>query len=363
MLTHSIKEICFFKLRYILIGFILFFVAALVFIINGLANGLAAENISSLKNMNAEAFYIAKDANNRIEQSRFSISDVEKISKDDRVEPLGLQMLSLKKSGSNQKVDVTIMAVHPKGFLMPEVTEGKSIATSKEPQLVVNNSIKDDGVKIGDELYEENSETTFTVVGFTEKETYSHTPVAFISLKSWEDMLGSQVKPYYNALVLKNDNQVVKSDVKGSLGSGVWVSTDDVIKGMPSHQAEQTSLNMMLIFLIIIAVFVLGAFFYIMTIQKMNQFGVLKAIGAKNGYLIGTTMLQVFFISVVSISVAVGFTKLMQLLLPSSMPFIFNGVLILTYAGILMGVSMLGALLSTVNIVKVDPLQAIGRVE
>ncbi|WP_062350503.1 ABC transporter permease [Bacillus kwashiorkori] len=363
MIANAIKEIRFFKLRYILIGFILFFVASLVFIINGLANGLANENIASLKNMDVHALYIDKDSNNRLEQSRFSATDIDEIKKQNGLEPFALQMFSLETVENNKKLDVTLMAVNPNSFLMPAVTEGDSVKQSKDPQLVVNDSLKEEGVEIGDELYEENSGVTFKVVGFTEKETYSHTPVVFVSLEVWEGMLGDNVEPFYNAIVIKNEQPELAKMVDKAVNHGIWVSTEDVIKGMPSHQAEQTSLNMMLIFLIVIAVFVLAAFFYIMTIQKLNQFGVLKAIGAKNGFLVGTTILQVFFISSVSISIAIGFAKLMQVLLPSSMPFVFNPLLIFAYAGILVLVSILGALFSTRNIIKVDPKDAIGRVE
>ena len=120
---------------------------------------------------------------------------------------------------------------------------------------------------------------------------------------------------------------------------------------------------MMLAFLIVIAVFVLGAFFYIMTIQKVNQFGILKAIGAKNKFLIGSTMLQVFILSVVSIGLAIGFAFVLQQIMPNGIPFVFDFKLILQFGGALLVVSLLGALFSTTSIVKADPLQAMGRAE
>ncbi|WP_186725776.1 hypothetical protein [Rummeliibacillus sp. SL167] len=54
---------------------------------------------------------------------------------------------------------------------------------------------------------------------------------------------------------------------------------------MPGYKEMQGSFTMMKVFLFIIAAFVSSVFFYILTIQKSHQFGVLKAIGAKSWYI------------------------------------------------------------------------------
>lgn len=104
MFSLSLKEIRFFKLRYSLIGFIYFFVASLVFIISGLANGLSADNASSILNMDAHAFYLDKDADHRLDRSRFDDQQMEKLTKNNAIQPIGLQMASLKKKGQTKKL-------------------------------------------------------------------------------------------------------------------------------------------------------------------------------------------------------------------------------------------------------------------
>ncbi|MBU8787782.1 MULTISPECIES: ABC transporter permease [Bacillus] len=364
MFSLSLKEIRFFKLRYSLIGFIYFFVASLVFIISGLANGLSADNASSILNMDAHAFYLDKDADHRLDRSRFDDQQMEKLTKNNAIQPIGLQMASLKKEGTDQKVDVSFMGINPNGFLMPDIKEGARLSSSSKPlTLVVDNSLKQDGVRIGDHLYDERSQLTFEIIGFTEHQTFSHSPVAFMNLKSWGKLTNSSQKFYYNAFVLKDEDQETQNNVQSIMKDGTWVTKDEVVQGIPGYKAEQSSLLMMLVFLIIIAVFVLGAFFFIMTIQKINEFGVLKAIGAKNTFLIGSTLLQVVILSVFSIGGAIGFTGVLKVLMPEEIPFVFDVSLILVFSVILLIVSILGALLSAVNIVKADPLQAIGRTE
>ena len=54
---------------------------------------------------------------------------------------------------------------------------------------------------------------------------------------------------------------------------------------MPGYTAENGTIMMMLVFLIVISAFVIAVFFYVLTIQKTQQFGVMKAIGASNGFI------------------------------------------------------------------------------
>ncbi|MOA32517.1 FtsX-like permease family protein [compost metagenome] len=120
---------------------------------------------------------------------------------------------------------------------------------------------------------------------------------------------------------------------------------------------------MIVTFLLIIVVFVLGAFFYIMTIQKSNQFGILKAIGATNRFLILSTVIQVIALSLLSIGLAIGFAAILKMVMPDGMPFVFDIGLITQYSLIMLGIALLGAGLSGAGIVKADPLQAMGRAD
>ncbi|GEK34235.1 ABC transporter permease [Kurthia sibirica] len=362
MFSLSLKEIRFFKLRYVLIGFILFFVAALVFIISGLANGLANDNASAMKNMNATSYYVTKDSENRMDRSRLTATDVEKID-NSNAQPLGIQMLSLKNQTTDKKVDVTLMTVNPKQFLMPAVIAGDTITNSSKNEAVVDNKLEKEGAKIGDFLYDENTKSKIKIVGFTENQTYSHTPTVIVNNDTWYTIFGGKDHSAFNAIAINSDSAATKAAVSKVVADGKWVEKDDLVKTIPGYEAEQSSLYMMLAFLIVIAVFVLGAFFYIMTIQKVNQFGILKAIGAKNSFLIGSTMLQVFILSIVSIGLAIGFAFVLQKIMPAGIPFVFDFALIFQFGGALLAVSLLGALFSTISIVKADPLQAMGRAE
>ncbi|MNI85234.1 FtsX-like permease family protein [compost metagenome] len=117
----------------------------------------------------------------------------------------------------------------------------------------------------------------------------------------------------------------------------------------------------MVAFLFIIAAFVLAVFFYVMTIQKMNQFGVLKAIGAKMSYLARGLISQVLLLSITSLVIGIGLTYGVSLLLPESMPFELNAGVVVICTVLFLFVSLLGSLLSLNRVAKVDAIEAIGR--
>ncbi|MGG3468914.1 FtsX-like permease family protein [Neobacillus pocheonensis] len=356
------KEMTFFKVRFLLISFILFFVAILVFVISGLANGLSMNNASSIINMDADSFYLQKSADNRIDRSHLTL-DIEKLDSNSDAQPIGIQMGALAQKNSDNKVDVTFMAIKPGSFLEPKLVNGKGLMTGGMNALLLDRSLKSENIKVGDILEDARSGFEFTVAGFMEDQTFSHTPVALISLESWKKTTGGNKGNEFNAVVLKKNNQFQKKEIANSVENGKWIEKGQIVKGIPGYSAEQNSLYMMLSFLIVIAVFVLAAFFYIMTIQKTAQFGILKAIGAKSSLLVKSTIFQVILLTVVNIAAAVAFTRVFMVVLPNDIPFIFDMKQIAKFSGILFLVSIFGSLLSVFNIVKADPIQAMGRLE
>jgi len=119
----------------------------------------------------------------------------------------------------------------------------------------------------------------------------------------------------------------------------------------------------MLGFLFVISAFIVGVFFYVLTMQKSNQFGIMKAIGAKNGFLGKAVISQVFVLSLASILVGILLTYGTAAVLPKGMPFRLETSWVIAYSLILLAISLASALISVRTVVKIDPLKALGRVE
>src|SRR5699024_12859685 len=95
--------------------------------------------------------------------------------------------------------------------------------------------------------------------------------------------------------------------------SGVQAcSTKGFLNTIPSYSAGQLSLSMIVWFLVVISGMLFGIFFYMMNVQKIGLYGILKAIGVKTSYLFRMMWLQMLMITamalIISIALSLGFS-------------------------------------------------------
>ena len=76
-----------------------------------------------------------------------------------------------------------------------------------------------------------------------------------------------------------------KKDLEAAIDDIEVATKQEAINGIPGYTAENGTIMLMLAFLGTISAFVVTVFFYVLTLQKSNQFGVMKAIGASNRFL------------------------------------------------------------------------------
>lgn len=354
------KEIRFFKTRYVLIFTIIFLIASLIFIISGLAKGLSHDNASFIEEMEATHYLMTMDSNGRLDRSTILESDGKGFLQNPALEPFSLRLVSIVSEKNNTPFDITIIGVDKNSKIFPEIGEGVLLSDSN--QIIVDSSLKQDGFQLGDTLIEPRSEAEFTIVGFTKKQKYSHTPGVFMSLEDYSE-IGRQESLIYNAVAVNNIDSKTMEEVLNHSSNLHWVTKEEVIQNIPGNAAEQMSLSMMIIFLLIISTCILAAFFYILTIQKVQQFGVLKAIGASNGFLVKSTLSQVILLSLSGILAALLFISGFQMILPKQIPFLLELETIAVYTILLFIVALFGAGVSVINIVKVDPIITLGGKE
>ncbi len=338
------KEVKKSKMKFLILGSIIFLVSFLTFIISGLANGLSEDNAALIKNLPNGQFYLNEDAD-----QTYNLSKIDEKQQEDLLKKYtDATAMSIQMGFVNDADD--------KQFSVAFVTssDSKLFPNVKENEIVLDSSLKEDGIKVGDILKNNQFSGEFKVTGFTEKQTYSHAPVAFINMKNYQEI--------YRVMEMQTVF-IPGSDAPDSIKGLESFSNKEFLNTIPSYGAEQMSLNMIIWFLVVISGMLFAIFFYMMNVQKIGLYGILKAIGVKTSKLFSMMWYQMLLITVISLLLSVGLSQVFSMVAPSGMPFSLTMQTTLTLSAVFLVIGFIGATISGFQIKKVEPLQAIQQGE
>ena len=92
--------------------------------------------------------------------------------------------------------------------------------------------------------------------------------------------------------------------------------------------------------------------------RRRTYFGVLKAQGFTNGFLMKMVLAQTFILALIGTLIGLVLTLLTSLILPEAVPVQFNMMTLILF-GIVLILTLVGSLFSVASIRKIDPLKAI----
>lgn len=343
------------KLRFTLIIGVLMLVSYLVFFLAGLANGLENLNKEAVDKWNAEGIVLTAESDINLPQSSLKVNDFSGDSVDEYA-VLG-QANAIATSGDN-KANVSIFGIEKNEFIMPEVTKGK--AFKEEGEVIADDSLIEEGFKIGDPLSLSSTDEKLTIVGFADKARFNAAPVLYTDLDTLQLIRYGEAADSYkdsiNAFVIRTDNLenvAVDDDLE-------VIESQTFIENLPGYTEQNMTLTFMIYFLFVISAVILAIFLYVLTIQKISIFGVMKAQGISNRYLASSVIAQTFLLAIAGVIIGLVLTLITGYFLPAAVPVAFNYLDMLLYGMVLIVVSVLGALFSIQTIVKISPLKAIG---
>ena len=363
----ALRELRYARLRYLMIGAIITLVAWLVFLLSGLANGLANDSAAAIKNMPADALVFEQGSQLLLQRSTLPATLVAQVGAVPGVSaatPLGESTITMQRGAGGDRLAATLLAIDPSGFLAPPVVAGQALRDAPTGGVVVDRSLERNGVRLGDTLTVQPGGASLTVTGFTSGRTYSHMPVIYAPLALWRSLhiAGASPSDTISAVAIQGDASA-RSRIAATI-PGVHVgSRAAVVQALPGFKEESGSLVMIEGFLVVIAAFIIAAFFYVLTLQKTAQFGALKALGARSSVLGRDLLGQVLLLTVAGLSVGALLAFGAARIIPNSVPFLLEMRLIALYGGVLLGVAILGSLLSLRRIAGIDALTAIGRAD
>lgn len=338
------------KLKFSLIICILILISYLLFLLSGLAKGLINMNTEGIKKWNADAIVMNKDANQTVAQS---------IVDKDKGDGKYKKQATLKQTGviatnGNDEENALMFGTEQPSFLVPKIVKGHKVHKDKE--VMIDQSLANKGFKVGDQLSLSQSDVKLKVVGVTESAKYNASPVIFANNQTVAKVNPQLQGDKVNAVVVKDKKWKDKS-LDSKLEA---VSMDNFIEQLPGYKPQNLTLNFMITFLFIISATVIGVFLYVMTLQKKQLFGVLKAQGFTNGYLSKVVLSQTFILALIGTVIGFGLTLLTSAFLPDAVPIKLDLLTLLLFGVALIVISLLGSVFSILSIRKIDPLKAIG---
>ncbi|MFJ8087578.1 ABC transporter permease [Lysinibacillus sp. NPDC095746] len=338
------KEIKKNKVRFLILGSIVFLVSFLTFIISGLANGLSQDNAALIKDLPQGQFYMNTDADETYNLSKIdSGTQNEILSNEKDAVAFSLQMGFLNDQDNKQQSVAFVTS-----------TDSKLFEKVQHEEVIVDSSLKDKGIKVGDTLTNNQFSGKFVVKGFVEQKKYSHAPVAYINNEDYKEIYRTDEMQ----LIF-----VPNGDSSKQFAGLQSFSNKEFLNTIPSYSAEQMSLNMIVWFLVVISGMLFAIFFYMMNVQKIGLYGILKAIGVKTSKLFKMIWTQMAIITVISLILSVAFSQAFNLIAPKGMPFTLTIGTTTQLSIVFLIIGFIGATISGIQIKKIQPLQAIQQGE
>lgn len=338
------------KLKFSLIIGVLILISYLLFLLSGLAKGLINMNTEGIEQWDADAIVLNKDANQTVTQSLF---DKDLVANQFDQQATLKQAPVIVSNGTNEE-NALLFGTQADSFLVPQLIEGDLF--KEDNDVVADQTLKDKGFKVGDTLTMSQSDEKLKIVGFSESAKYNASPVLFGSDETMAKVNPMLTDDQTNAVVVKDDqwrNATLDSYLE-------VIAIDDFVEGLPGYQAQNLTLNFMITFLFVISATVIGVFLYVITLQKRELFGVLKAQGFTNGFLAKVVVAQTFILALIGTLIGLALTLMTGTFLPNAVPIKFEPIILIIFGVVLIIVSLLGSLFSILTIRKIDPLKAIG---
>jgi len=348
----AIKEILQNKLRYSLILTTIFLIAFMVFFMTSLALGLVRNNRAAIDNWQATGVVLSDYANDNLTASFIPEKDY-KEKRSEEAAPLGYMFAVTNLVDGSEKLNVSIFAQDWDSFISPSLTEGRY--PDSDDEVVVDQSFENYGIKLGDAIQLNGSEGSYKIVGLTQENKFFTEPVVFTSLTTYWTLQGTlKANRSISALVLKNDIEVTGDGLK-------QISIPKMISKIPGYTPQVNVFSGMIIAMIVITGLIVGIFVYIITIQKLGLYGIMRAQGIQIKTIVWSLFCQILLLSGMGIALSLLAIGGVILLLPATFFFYPSWIAYLILSSIICLMALLGGVISLPRLLKVDPITAIAE--
>ncbi len=373
----AIRDLKFARGRFLLMGCVVALVAFLVVTLSGLAGGLVKANISGL--MALPVTHIAFEAT---DHPSYRNTMVERYMWEGWADKAGVRALEplghtgfTARTADDTPLEIALWGLVDGSFIAPPLSEGVMYGGEVENGVVISHGLLDKGVSIGDVIVLDRVLTELRVVGVTDEyRAIGHLPIIYAPLAKWQEAtygppggpppgekLPDILFDFVSVIALQLDDDVDTAALDDELET-ITLKRAGFYAASTGYSSEINSVTMIQSLLFVISAVVIGAFFSIWTIQRTREIGLIKALGASNGYVLKDALGQALLVIVAGTLVGgLGTWGFAAVIEDTTQVFMLEGRLVAISIGLLLVAGVLGAAMSIRRISRVDPIIALGR--
>jgi putative ABC transport system permease protein len=375
----SFKEMWRNRGRFLLFSLVIALITLLVLFIAALADGLGNGNREYIQKLNGDLVVFKSNVDLSIGASqlaRAKLTEVKRVSGVKDAGQVNFTSVVLLLDDS-KKLNVAVIGVEPSQPGEPPALQGSQLESKTSRGVILDRNVAlRTKYKIGDEITVKTIQDTkeqlykLKVVGITDGRQYSIQPAIIVSQDTFNLVKPgllpnpNQTDLISNIIVVQLNDPTQWKQMAATLQNKVAdiTAVDKVTayKNTPGYSAQQSTLSTQNFFSLLIGLLVIGGFFQIQTLQKVPQIGMLKAIGAPNITIALAALTQIVMVTILGVAIGTGFTLLLSLSFPPTIPIIFTPSAVVVSVVLLLLIGPVGGFVSVRYALRVEPLTALG---
>lgn len=347
----------------LLVFVLLFMQALLTSVLDGWAGAISHQS--------APVLVLTRDAHRAVIASSLTydkFQDVGEVPAVGNASELGFLALSFRRPDARERTAATIIGYRPGQAGTPT---GLSAGRLPEAPGEVVASIEDarSDYAVGDTVVIEPGEVSLQVVGLTEKSRMNISPTFWAPWPTYEELFkivlpGTQFAWPSVAAVTPapgvEPDQLI-DELNTALPDMEALTTSEAVQSAPGREGVEQAFWMVIGLGYVVVAVVVGFFFLTLTLHKERSIVLVRAIGARAGYVIGSLLRQLVVVMVLGIGIGVGLLfaaeeAMSQVIVISTEP-----AVMLRTAVPVVAVGLLAIIPPVWRVLRTDPQAAISR--
>jgi putative ABC transport system permease protein len=340
------------------------FAILLVLLLDGIREGTVAKSTTYVDHVGADVFAARAGVTNMaLAASALPVDLVAEIARVDGVdEASGILRIPVIVSSGDRRRPATLIGYDLASPLGGPWQLEKGRQVEQDGETVVDRALAGElGLHLGDKLQVSGGE--FTIVGLSGQTANIAGKLVFLTRPAVQQILG--LGPFVSFVLVRVERGAEPATVAASMNERLPTLTATTKSELSRNDRDLLStlfvapINVMSTIGFLVGLAIIGLTMYTTTAERMRDFGVLKAIGAPNSFLLRTVITQAAVLGFAGFGVGLVASMAAGPFIVRLVPDIgvtLRPIATIQTLGAVVAMSLVGALLPVVRIVRVDPL-------